>query len=153
MLSLLCDNRFEHPAGNYKKIFETCEELAEALPTTVTGLFFHMDLDNTVLVYLSFVLSIIECIISVFVGFFLQEGFLHFWREVFSVWDLDFLKLEMSLSITSLMARPSCINSTSRTAKSPTSISTISRTEFHLSIFSLCMIQNNHNQAAEIEAA
>uniref|UniRef100_A0A3B3D4X8 Retinoid isomerohydrolase n=1 Tax=Oryzias melastigma TaxID=30732 RepID=A0A3B3D4X8_ORYME len=28
---------FEHPAGSYKKIFETCEELAEPLPTTVTG--------------------------------------------------------------------------------------------------------------------
>lgn len=32
-------NRFEHPAGSYKKIFETCEELAEPLPTTVTGYF------------------------------------------------------------------------------------------------------------------
>lgn len=39
--TLLFDNRFEHPAGSYKKIFETCEELAEPLPATVTGLFFH----------------------------------------------------------------------------------------------------------------
>lgn len=37
--SSLFDNRFEHPAGGYKKIFETCEELAEPLPSTVTGLF------------------------------------------------------------------------------------------------------------------
>uniref|UniRef100_A0A671VUT7 Retinoid isomerohydrolase n=1 Tax=Sparus aurata TaxID=8175 RepID=A0A671VUT7_SPAAU len=29
--------KFEHPAGGYKKIFETCEELAEPLPATVTG--------------------------------------------------------------------------------------------------------------------
>lgn len=33
------ENRFEHPAGGYKKIFETCDELSEALPATVTGLF------------------------------------------------------------------------------------------------------------------
>ncbi|XP_061835312.1 retinoid isomerohydrolase [Nerophis lumbriciformis] len=30
-------SRFEHPAGGYKKIFETCEELAEPLPATVIG--------------------------------------------------------------------------------------------------------------------
>ncbi|KAM9719083.1 retinoid isomerohydrolase [Menidia menidia] len=30
-------SRFEHPAGGYRKIFETCEELAEPLPATVTG--------------------------------------------------------------------------------------------------------------------
>uniref|UniRef100_A0A665WEI1 Retinoid isomerohydrolase n=1 Tax=Echeneis naucrates TaxID=173247 RepID=A0A665WEI1_ECHNA len=28
---------FEHPAGGYRKIFETCEELSEPLPATVTG--------------------------------------------------------------------------------------------------------------------
>ncbi|XP_041659198.1 retinoid isomerohydrolase isoform X1 [Cheilinus undulatus] len=28
---------FEHPAGGYKKIFETVEELAEPIPATVTG--------------------------------------------------------------------------------------------------------------------
>uniref|UniRef100_A0AAX7SLR5 Retinoid isomerohydrolase n=1 Tax=Astatotilapia calliptera TaxID=8154 RepID=A0AAX7SLR5_ASTCA len=28
---------FEHPAGGYRKLFETCEELSETLPTTVTG--------------------------------------------------------------------------------------------------------------------
>uniref|UniRef100_A0AAQ6A8D0 Retinoid isomerohydrolase n=1 Tax=Amphiprion ocellaris TaxID=80972 RepID=A0AAQ6A8D0_AMPOC len=28
---------FEHPAGGYRKIFETCEELSETLPATVTG--------------------------------------------------------------------------------------------------------------------
>lgn len=50
----------------------------------------------------------------------LQGGFLHFWREVFSVWDPGFSRLEMNLSITSLTARPSCTNSTSRTAKLPT---------------------------------
>lgn len=33
------DGRFEHPAGGYKKIFETCEELSESLPATVIGLF------------------------------------------------------------------------------------------------------------------
>uniref|UniRef100_A0A8C6PLU3 Retinoid isomerohydrolase n=1 Tax=Nothobranchius furzeri TaxID=105023 RepID=A0A8C6PLU3_NOTFU len=32
-----CSVQFEHPAGTYKKIFETCEELAEPLPATVTG--------------------------------------------------------------------------------------------------------------------
>lgn len=34
---------FEHPAGGYKKIFETVEELNEPLPATVTGIFlcFH----------------------------------------------------------------------------------------------------------------
>lgn len=31
--------RFEHPAGDYKKIFETVEELSEPLPATVTGMF------------------------------------------------------------------------------------------------------------------
>uniref|UniRef100_A0A8C5G054 Retinoid isomerohydrolase n=1 Tax=Gouania willdenowi TaxID=441366 RepID=A0A8C5G054_GOUWI len=30
-------SRFEHPAAGYKKIFETCEELSEPLPTTITG--------------------------------------------------------------------------------------------------------------------
>uniref|UniRef100_A0AAQ5YIS4 Retinoid isomerohydrolase n=1 Tax=Amphiprion ocellaris TaxID=80972 RepID=A0AAQ5YIS4_AMPOC len=30
-------SRFEHPAGGYRKIFETCEELSETLPATVTG--------------------------------------------------------------------------------------------------------------------
>ncbi|KAJ0012258.1 hypothetical protein NQD34_013233 [Periophthalmus magnuspinnatus] len=30
-------SRFEHPAGGYRKIFETCEELSEPLPATVTG--------------------------------------------------------------------------------------------------------------------
>ncbi|XP_016368353.1 retinoid isomerohydrolase-like isoform X2 [Sinocyclocheilus rhinocerous] len=30
-------SRFEHPAGGYKKIFETVEELNEPLPATVTG--------------------------------------------------------------------------------------------------------------------
>ncbi|XP_041960688.1 retinoid isomerohydrolase [Alosa sapidissima] len=30
-------SRFEHPAGGYKKIFETVEETGEALPATVTG--------------------------------------------------------------------------------------------------------------------
>lgn len=30
---------FEHPAGDYKKIFETVEELSEPLPATVTGMF------------------------------------------------------------------------------------------------------------------
>ncbi|KAG7269319.1 hypothetical protein CRUP_031839 [Coryphaenoides rupestris] len=30
-------SRFEHPAGGYKKIFETCEELSEPLPATVIG--------------------------------------------------------------------------------------------------------------------
>lgn len=49
-----------------------------------------------------------------------QGGFLHFWREVSSVWDLGFLRSGTNLSITSLTARPSCTNSTSRTAKSPT---------------------------------
>uniref|UniRef100_A0A8C7JRU2 Retinoid isomerohydrolase n=1 Tax=Oncorhynchus kisutch TaxID=8019 RepID=A0A8C7JRU2_ONCKI len=29
--------RFEHPAGGYKKIFETVEELSEPVPATVTG--------------------------------------------------------------------------------------------------------------------
>ncbi len=29
---------FEHPAGGYKKIFETVEELNEPLPATVTGI-------------------------------------------------------------------------------------------------------------------
>ncbi len=49
-----------------------------------------------------------------------QGGFLHSWREVFSVWDPGSLRSEMNLSITSLTARPSCTNSTSRMAKSPT---------------------------------
>jgi len=31
---------FEHPAGGYKKIFETVEELNEPLPATVTGISF-----------------------------------------------------------------------------------------------------------------
>ena len=31
-------SRFEHPAGGYKKIFETVEELSEPVPATVTGL-------------------------------------------------------------------------------------------------------------------
>lgn len=39
LMPSLFDDRFEHPAGGYKKIFETCEELAEPLPATVTGLF------------------------------------------------------------------------------------------------------------------
>ncbi|KAJ8376448.1 hypothetical protein SKAU_G00070280 [Synaphobranchus kaupii] len=30
-------SRVEHPAGGYKKIFETCEELAEPIPAQVTG--------------------------------------------------------------------------------------------------------------------
>ncbi|XP_010883873.1 retinoid isomerohydrolase [Esox lucius] len=30
-------SRFEHPAGGYKKIFETVEELSEPVPATVTG--------------------------------------------------------------------------------------------------------------------
>ncbi|KAM9500922.1 retinoid isomerohydrolase [Clarias gariepinus] len=30
-------SRFEHPAGDYKKIFETAEELSDPLPATVTG--------------------------------------------------------------------------------------------------------------------
>ncbi|GAA6093221.1 retinoid isomerohydrolase isoform X1 [Tachysurus ichikawai] len=30
-------SRFEHPAGDYKKIFETVEELSEPLPAIVTG--------------------------------------------------------------------------------------------------------------------
>uniref|UniRef100_A0A669CCM6 Retinoid isomerohydrolase n=1 Tax=Oreochromis niloticus TaxID=8128 RepID=A0A669CCM6_ORENI len=30
-------NRFEHPAGGYRKLFETCEELSETIPATVTG--------------------------------------------------------------------------------------------------------------------
>lgn len=55
--------------------------------------------------------------------FVLQAGSLHFWEEVFSVWDLDFLKLETSPSTTSSMARPLCINLTSRMARSPTSTS------------------------------
>uniref|UniRef100_A0A8C6SI69 Retinoid isomerohydrolase n=1 Tax=Neogobius melanostomus TaxID=47308 RepID=A0A8C6SI69_9GOBI len=29
--------KFEHPAGSYRKIFETCEELSDPLPATVTG--------------------------------------------------------------------------------------------------------------------
>lgn len=37
LLSLFTEIRFEHPAGGYKKIFETCEELSEPLPATVTG--------------------------------------------------------------------------------------------------------------------
>lgn len=52
-----------------------------------------------------------------------QAGSLHIWEEVFSVWGLDFLRLGMSPSTTSLMARPSCINLTSRMARSPTSTS------------------------------
>uniref|UniRef100_A0A3Q3WUK2 Retinoid isomerohydrolase n=1 Tax=Mola mola TaxID=94237 RepID=A0A3Q3WUK2_MOLML len=36
-MCLLFGNRFEHPAGGYRKIFETCEELSEPLPATVTG--------------------------------------------------------------------------------------------------------------------
>ena len=51
----------------------------------------------------------------------LQVGFLHSWREVFSVWGLGCLRLETNLSITCLTARPSCTNSTSRTVRSPTS--------------------------------
>lgn len=38
-ISTLTADRFEHPAAGYKKIFETCEELAEPLPATVTGWF------------------------------------------------------------------------------------------------------------------
>lgn len=38
LMFLLFESRFEHPAGGYKKIFETCEDLAEPLPATVTGL-------------------------------------------------------------------------------------------------------------------
>lgn len=38
-ISFLSADSFEHPAAGYKKIFETCEELAEPLPATVTGLF------------------------------------------------------------------------------------------------------------------
>ncbi|XP_076132441.1 retinal Mueller cells isomerohydrolase isoform X1 [Alosa pseudoharengus] len=30
-------SRIEHPAGGYKKIFETCEELAEPIPALVSG--------------------------------------------------------------------------------------------------------------------
>jgi len=30
-------SRFEHPAGNYRKIFETCEELNEPIPATIIG--------------------------------------------------------------------------------------------------------------------
>ncbi|KAK7945529.1 hypothetical protein WMY93_001257 [Mugilogobius chulae] len=30
-------SRFEHPAGGYRKIFETCEELSDPIPATVTG--------------------------------------------------------------------------------------------------------------------
>ncbi len=29
----------EHPAGGYKKIFESCEELAEPIPAHVSGLY------------------------------------------------------------------------------------------------------------------
>jgi len=38
-MSLLFADRFEHPAGGYKKMFETCEELAEPIPATIIGLF------------------------------------------------------------------------------------------------------------------
>ncbi|XP_072536985.1 retinal Mueller cells isomerohydrolase isoform X4 [Salminus brasiliensis] len=31
-------SRIEHPAGGYKKIFESCEELAEPIPALVTGI-------------------------------------------------------------------------------------------------------------------
>lgn len=30
--------RIEHPAGGYKKIFETCEELNEPIPAVVVGM-------------------------------------------------------------------------------------------------------------------
>lgn len=39
MSLLFFDNRFEHPAGGYRKLFETCEEMSETIPATVTGLF------------------------------------------------------------------------------------------------------------------
>lgn len=42
MADVCFENRFEHPAGGYKKIFETCEELSEPLPATVTGLFAYL---------------------------------------------------------------------------------------------------------------
>lgn len=52
-MSSLFDDRFEHPAGTYKKIFETCEELAEPLPATVTGLFayFQTEIDYIILTH------------------------------------------------------------------------------------------------------
>lgn len=37
LIYLCLESRFEHPAGGYKKIFETVEETGEALPATVTG--------------------------------------------------------------------------------------------------------------------
>ena len=69
----------------------------------------------------------------------LQVGFLHFWREVFSVWVLDFLRLEMNLFTISSTARPSCTNSTSRTARSPTSGSKTLKTKQVFCHFSVCM--------------
>lgn len=112
---LLFECRFEHPAGGYKKIFETCEDLAEPLPATVTGLLAHQRsqmlsgrlCDNWSLICCSLV--------------FLQAGFLHFLREVSSVWVLGCLRLGTNPFTTFLMARPSCTNLTLRTARSPTS--------------------------------
>lgn len=49
-----------------------------------------------------------------------QAGSLPSWGGVYFVWALDCLKLEMSLSITSLMARLLCTSLTSRMARSRT---------------------------------
>lgn len=45
LVSLMCDDRFEHPAGGYKKMFETCEELSEPVPATVIGWFPEIEID------------------------------------------------------------------------------------------------------------
>lgn len=37
LLISICESSFEHPAGGYKKIFQTVEETGEALPATVVG--------------------------------------------------------------------------------------------------------------------
>lgn len=116
---LLPANRFEHPAGGYKKIFETCEELSEPLPATVTGLFAYVretDSRPGLSVYRTSTQSWIWCChfcVS-------QVESRLFWRGAYCVWAPGSLKLEMSLSITSLMARPSCTSSTSRMARSHT---------------------------------
>lgn len=36
----------EHPAGGYKKIFESCEELAEPIPALVSGLYAYNNLNQ-----------------------------------------------------------------------------------------------------------